>query len=102
MDKASSRPVAMVTGAASGIGKGCALAFAQAGFNVLLYHLGEIHAVDVVGTGDDNDIGTLIIEHVQGLINCIGGPEIPVLAATLLSRHWSDVVTEQIRHLPRG
>ena len=36
MDKASSRPVAMVTGAASGIGKGCALAFAQAGFNVLL------------------------------------------------------------------
>ena len=36
MDKASSRPVAMVTGAASGIGKGCALAFAKAGFNVLL------------------------------------------------------------------
>ena len=41
MDKASSRPVAMVTGAASGIGKGCALAFAKAGFNVLLGDLNQ-------------------------------------------------------------
>ena len=34
-------PAAIVTGAASGIGKGCALAFARAGFNVLLADLNE-------------------------------------------------------------
>ena len=36
MNQASTRPVTIVTGAASGIGKGCALAFARAGFNLLL------------------------------------------------------------------
>ena len=37
----SFRPVAMVTGAANGIGKGCALGLAKAGFNLLINDLDE-------------------------------------------------------------
>lgn len=36
MDTPSTRPVAMVTGAASGIGKGCAIDLAKSGFNLLI------------------------------------------------------------------
>ena len=44
MDKVSSKPVAAVTGARQGIGKGIALALARSGFDLVLVDLVEDEA----------------------------------------------------------
>jgi hypothetical protein len=64
-------------------------------------HLREIHAVDVVGTDDDHDVGPLVVEQVQRLVDRVGAPEVPVLADPLLGRHRRHVVAEERRHPPR-
>ena len=56
MNTASQRPVAIVTGAGSGIGKGCAIHFAKAGFNVLVNDMNreaiEKVAAEILKTDD--------------------------------------------------
>ena len=69
-------------------------------FDVLLDHLAEVHAVDVVGADDDHDVGLDVLDDVDGLIDRVGRPEIPVLAQTLLCRHRGDIVAEQRRETP--
>ena len=60
MDKSSMvRPVAIVTGAARGIGRGCALAFARSGFNLLIN--------DKCGTDD-----VALLEKLSGELKDLG------------------------------
>ena len=40
------------------------------------------HAVDVIGTHDHHDVRLDILDDVDGLVDGVGGAEIPVLAET--------------------
>ncbi len=57
----STRPVAVITGAARGIGKGCALELARGGFNLLINDLPDADSVEKLG----NDSNLLIVFYVQ-------------------------------------
>lgn len=71
MNTVSQRPVAIVTGAGSGIGKGCAIHFAKAGFNVLL-----------------NDMNREAIEKVAAEIKSLGADAIAFAAdVSALDQH---------------
>ena len=72
----------------------------RAGFDMLLHHLLEIHAVDVVGADDHHNIRLHVLDDVDGLVDGVGRAEIPVLAKSLLSRNRGDVVAEQRRKTP--
>ena len=74
---------------------------AGTGLDVLLHHLGEVHAVDVVGTDDDDDLRPLVVDEVERLEDRVGAAEVPVLVDSLLGRHRRDVVAEHRRHPPR-
>ena len=69
--------------------------------DVLLDHLAEVHAVDVVGAHDDDDVGLLVVDEVEALVDRVGAAEVPVLVDALLRGHGRDVVAEQRRHAPR-
>ena len=73
----------------------------QTGGDVVLQHLGEVHAVDVVRTGDDHIVRALVVEQVEGLVDRVGAPQEPVLAHALLGRHRRDVVAQHVGHAPR-
>ena len=73
----------------------------QPGGDVVVQHLGEVHAVDVVRTGDDHVVGPLVVEQVEGLVDRVGAPQEPVLAHALLGRHRRDVVAQHVGHAPR-
>ena len=68
--------------------------------DVLVDHLREVHPVDVVGADDHDDVGLLVVDQVQGLVDRVGAAEVPVLADPLLRRHRGDVVAEHRRHPP--
>ena len=68
--------------------------------DVLVDHLGEVHAVDVVGADHHHDVGLVVVDQVEGLVDRVGAAEVPVLADPLLRRHRRDVVAEQRRHPP--
>ena len=70
------------------------------GLDVLLNHLFEVHAVDVVGTHNHHDVRLDILDDVDGLVDGVGGAEIPMLAETLLRGHRGDVRTKQRGETP--
>ncbi len=72
------------------------------GLDVGVEHLGEVHPVDVVGTHDDHDVGLLVAEEVERLVDGVRAAEEPVLADALLGGHGRHVVAQQCRHAPRG
>lgn len=67
---------------------------AGTGLPVLVDHLAKVHAIDVVGAQDSNNVRPLVIDGVEGLINRVGAAEVPVLAAALLRRNGGDVVAQ--------
>jgi hypothetical protein len=69
--------------------------------DVLVDHLGEVHAVHVVGADHDHDVGALVLDDVEALVDRVRTAEVPVLADALLRGHRGDVVAEQRRHAPR-
>jgi hypothetical protein len=75
---------------------------AGARLDVRGHHLGEVHPVDVVGAHDDDDVGLLVGEQVERLVDRVGAAEVPPLADALLGRHRGDVVAQQVGHPPRG
>ena len=70
------------------------------GLDVLLNHLFEVHAVDVVGTHYHHDVRLDILDDVDGLVDGVGGAEIPMLAETLLRGHRGDVRAKQRGETP--
>ena len=74
---------------------------AGARLDVVGHHLGEVHPVDVVGAHHDDDVGLLVGEQVERLVDRVGAAEVPPLAHALLGRHRGDVVAEQVGHPPR-
>jgi hypothetical protein len=73
----------------------------RATLDVLVDHLREVHAVDVVGTHHDHDVRLLVTQQVERLEDGVRAAEVPVLADALLRRHRRDVVAEHRRHPPR-
>ena len=67
---------------------------------MLLHHLLEIHAIDMVGADNHHDVGLHVLNDVDGLVDGVGRAEIPMLAETLLRRHRGDVVAQQRRETP--
>jgi glucokinase len=68
---------------------------------VLTPHLAGVHAVDVVGTEDDDEVGALVVDEVQRLEDRVGRAGVPARAQALLRRHRGHVVAEQVRQPPR-
>src|SRR5947207_1426859 len=66
-----------------------------AAVDVLLDHLREVHAVDVVGADDHDDVGLVVVDQVQRLVDRVGAAEVPVLADALLGRDARDVVAQE-------
>ena len=67
---------------------------------MLLDHLAEVHAVDVVGADDDHDVGLHVLDDVDRLVDRVGGAEVPVLAEALLRGDRGDVVAQQRGEAP--
>ena len=74
---------------------------ASAGRKVMLDHLAHIHAIDVVGAEDTHEVGCLVADQVQVLIDRIGGTRKPVRAASHLRGHRGHVVAKQAAEAPR-
>ena len=71
-------------------------------FDMLVDHLPGVHPVDVVRTEDDHEVGPLVVDQVQRLVDRVRRPRVPVRAEPLLSGHRRHVVAEQIAHPPGG
>ena len=72
----------------------------QARGDVVLQHLGEVHAVDVVRAGDDHVVRPLVVEQVEGLVDGVRAAQEPVLAYALLSGDRGNVVAQHVAHPP--
>ncbi len=68
--------------------------------NVLLHHLGEVHAVHVVRTNHNYDVGVGVMDQVQGLVDGVGAAEEPALADALLRRYGRHIVAQLRGHPP--
>ena len=66
----------------------------QTRIDVVLDHLREVHAVDVVGADDNDVFRCLVINDVEGLVDSIRATQVPVRSATLLGRHGGNEVAE--------
>ena len=64
-------------------------------------HLGEVHAVHVVGADDHDDVRPLVVDDVQALVDGVRAAQVPVLADALLRGHGGHVVAQQRAHPPR-
>ncbi len=73
---------------------------ARTGLDVGLDHLGEVHAVDVVGADDDDDVGSLIPQQVEALQDRVRGSREPALAEPLLGGNGCDVGTRDAVEAP--
>ena len=71
------------------------------GLDVLLDHVAEVHAVDVVRADDDDDLGPRVVDEVEALVDRVRATEEPVLVDALLGRHGRHVVAQEGGHAPR-
>ena len=70
--------------------------------DVLVDHLARVHAVDVVGAEYGHDVGALVVEQVEVLVDRVGRAREPARPAAHLRRHRRDVVAQQRRQPPGG
>ena len=62
---------------------------------MLLIHLIRIHAIDVIGTEDQDMLRTFVLDQVEVLQDRIGATGIPTGAQSLLCRNRSYVVSKE-------
>src|SRR5665647_3190899 len=74
--------------------------YARAVLDVLLDHMAEVHAIDVVRAHHHDDVGVLVVHEVQALVDRVGAAAEPALVDALLGRHRCHVVAEHRRHAP--
>ena len=74
---------------------------AGADLEVVLDHLARVHVVDVIGAEHADDVGALVADEVEVLVDRVGRAAEPVRAATHLRRHRRHVVAEQRGEPPR-
>ena len=72
----------------------------ETGFHMLVHHLGEVHAVDIVCSGYEHNIGPFIIDDVHGLVNGIRTSGEPPLAAPLLGGNRGHIIAQEVGHTP--
>ena len=72
----------------------------QTGRDVRIHHLAEVHAVDVVGADDHDDVGLLVAHQVEALEDGVGGAAEPALSQALLGGHGGHVGIQQARQPP--
>ena len=73
---------------------------ASAALVVLVDHLTRVHPIDVIGTEHGDDVGRLVVDEVEVLVDGVGGALEPVRPATHLGRYRCDVVVEHRREPP--
>ena len=71
-----------------------------AAVQVLVDDLLRVHPVDVVGADHHHQVGPLVVDQVQRLVDRVGGPGVPLRAEPLLGRDRGHVVAEQDAHPP--
>jgi hypothetical protein len=68
--------------------------------DVEIQHLLDVHLVHVVGAEHADEVGILVGEHVERLVQRVGRAAEPVLAHALLRRHRLDVTLGHGRQVP--
>jgi hypothetical protein len=63
-------------------------------------HLLRVHAEYVISTEDGDDVGLIVEDQVQGLVDGVGRAGVPVRPQALLGGNGGDVVPEQARQPP--
>ena len=69
--------------------------------DVLVDHLARVHPVDVVGAEHAHDVGALVVDQVEVLVDRVGRTLEPVRPAAHLGRNRRHVVVEHRREPPR-
>ena len=73
---------------------------ARTAVQVVVHHLARVHPVDVVGAEHAHDVGVLVGDQVEVLVDRVGRAGEPVGAAAHLRRHRRHVVAEQAGEPP--
>ena len=68
--------------------------------HVLVDHLPWIHPVDVIGAEDDHQVGLVVVDEVERLVDRVRGAGVPMRPEPLLRRDRSHEVAQQRAHPP--
>ena len=71
-----------------------------AGGRVLVDHLHRVHPVHVIGSTDRYEVGPVLIDHAQRLVDRIRRAGLPVRAQPVLRRHRRHVLAQQTAQPP--
>ena len=72
----------------------------QAGFNVGLYHLAEVHTIDVVRPDNQDVVRHFVANDVHRLEDGVRTAHVPVFPGALLGGDGGNIVTQNRRHVP--
>ena len=68
---------------------------------MLVDHLPDIHAIDVIGAENGDQFGIVPFEQIQILIHAVGGALVPIFSRAHLRRHRNDkMFAEKIGRAP--
>ena len=68
--------------------------------HVLVDHLPRVHPVDVIGAEDDHQVGLVVVDEVERLVDRVRGAGVPLRPEPLLGRDRRHEVAQQRAHPP--
>ena len=75
--------------------------YVRAVFLMIVDHLADIHAIDMVGAENRNQLGIVPLDQKQILVTRVGGALVPIGAEAHLRRHRRDkVIAEEVGGAP--